>query len=43
MEVRSRNLREKFRAYILPGVVFQAVIVGGGYATGREIVEYMAK
>ncbi len=43
MEVRSRNLREKFRTYILPGVVFQAVIVGGGYATGREIVEYIAK
>ena len=37
------NLRKRFRAYILPGVIFQAVIVGGGYATGREIVEYMAK
>lgn len=29
--------------YILPGLVFQSVLVGGGYATGREIVEFFLK
>lgn len=29
-----------FRVYIIPGAVFQSVMVGGGYGTGREIVEY---
>lgn len=28
------------RIYIIPGAVFQSVMVGGGYGTGREIVEY---
>ena len=29
-----------FRIYIIPGAVFQSVMIGGGYGTGREIVEY---
>lgn len=29
--------------YVLPGVILQSVLIGGGYATGREIVEYGAK
>ncbi len=29
-----------WRAYLLPGLIFQSVIVGGGYATGRELVEF---
>lgn len=29
-----------FQRYLLPGLVFQSVIVGGGYATGRELVEF---
>jgi uncharacterized membrane protein YkvI len=29
-----------FRIYIVPGAVCQSVMVGGGYGTGREIVEY---
>lgn len=29
--------------YILPGIILQSVLIGGGYATGREIVEYGAK
>ena len=28
------------RVYLVPGAVFQSVMVGGGYGTGREIVEY---
>ena len=29
--------------YMLPGIILQSVLIGGGYATGREIVEYGAK
>ena len=29
-----------WRAYIIPGLIFQSVLVGGGYATGRELVEF---
>lgn len=29
-----------FRIYIVPGAVVQSVMVGGGYGTGRETVEY---
>ena len=32
-----------FRRYIMPGLVFQGVLIGGGYGTGREIVEYFMK
>lgn len=30
----------KFQRYLLPGLAFKAVVIGGGYATGREIVEF---
>ena len=29
-----------FERFIVPGLVIQAVIVGAGYATGRELVEF---
>ena len=29
-----------FRKYFLPGLVFQSVLIGGGYGTGRELVEF---
>jgi len=29
-----------FNKYFLPGLVFQSVVIGGGYATGRELVEF---
>src|SRR3990172_3275045 len=32
-----------FQKYLLPGLVFQGVLIGGGYGTGREIVEYFMK
>ncbi len=32
-----------FRKYLLPGFIFQSVIIGGGYGTGRELVEYFLK
>ncbi|WP_417464852.1 hypothetical protein [Kordiimonas sp.] len=31
---------EFFKKYLLPGFVFQSVVIGGGYATGRELVEF---
>lgn len=32
-----------WRVYVLPGAVFQSVLVGGGYGTGREIVEFFTQ
>ena len=29
-----------FQRYFLPGLVFQSVVIGGGYGTGRELVEF---
>jgi uncharacterized membrane protein YkvI len=29
-----------FQRYLLPGLAFKAVVIGGGYATGRELVEF---
>ena len=28
------------RTYLLPGFIFQSLIIGGGYGTGRELVEF---
>lgn len=32
-----------FGRYMLPAIVIQSTLIGGGYATGREIVQYGAK
>lgn len=29
-----------FRTYLMPGFIFQSIVVGGGYGTGRELVEF---
>ncbi len=29
-----------FKKFVLPGMVFQSVVIAGGYGTGREIVEF---
>ncbi|NHK26447.1 hypothetical protein FF098_000835 [Parvularcula flava] len=29
-----------FRRFVLPGLAFKAVVIGGGYATGRELIEF---
>ena len=31
------------RVYLVPGAVFQSIVVGGGYGTGRELVEYFVQ
>ncbi len=32
-----------FRRYLLPGFVFEAAVIAGGYATGRELVEFFRR
>ena len=32
--------RSFYQRYLLPGFVFQGLVIGGGYATGRELVEF---
>lgn len=34
------SMRNGFRRYLLPGFVFQSVVIAGGYGTGRELVEF---
>lgn len=31
---------DRLRRYVLPGLAFKAVVIGGGYATGRELAEF---
>lgn len=38
-----QGLKRFFLVYIAPGCVVQSVIIGGGYGTGREIVEYFTR
>lgn len=33
-------MNQCFQRYLLPGLIFQSVIIGGGYSTGRELVEF---
>ena len=41
---KLKNFYEgKYARYVLPGVLLQSVLIGGGYATGREIYSYGAK
>ena len=32
-----------FKKYLLPGIIFQSVVIAGGYGTGREIVEFFLR
>lgn len=36
----STHLHSRFNRWILPGFAFKAVVIGGGYATGRELAEF---
>lgn len=33
-------MKKLFERYLLPGLVYQGVVIGGGYATGRELAEF---
>ena len=37
------SLGRVIRIYVVPGAVFQSVVVAGGYGTGREVVEYLTR
>jgi uncharacterized membrane protein YkvI len=39
-EPRRRLMSSRFQRFILPGLAFKAVVIGGGYATGRELAEF---
>lgn len=34
------RLMSSINRFLLPGLAFKAVVIGGGYATGRELVEF---
>lgn len=36
-------ISQSLKRIFLPGIILQSVLIGGGYATGREIVEYGAR
>jgi uncharacterized membrane protein YkvI len=38
--LRNQTTSSAFKRYFLPGFAFKAVVIGGGYATGRELVQY---
>src|SRR5579863_4272297 len=35
-----RLMSSRFQRFFLPGLAFKAVVIGGGYATGRELAEF---
>ena len=37
------SLARFIRIYLVPGAVFQSILVGGGYGTGREVLEYFTR
>ena len=43
MEKKKNFFEGGFGKFVLPGIILQSVMIGGGYATGREIVEYGGK
>ena len=32
--------KKSFVKYLIPGFIFQSVVIGGGYGTGAEIAQY---
>ena len=40
MPAASSGESSWFQRYLLPGFAFKAVVIGGGYATGRELAEF---
>jgi uncharacterized membrane protein YkvI len=40
MPVVTSSVADRFRRLVLPGLAFKAVVIGGGYATGRELAEF---
>jgi len=38
--IGAQAASSRFQRYWLPGLAFKAVVIGGGYATGRELAEF---
>jgi uncharacterized membrane protein YkvI len=38
--MNSPSIASGFRRFLLPGFAFKGVVIGGGYATGRELAEF---
>jgi len=38
--IKATGASDWFRRLLLPGLAFKAVVIGGGYATGRELAEF---
>lgn len=36
----TSSVPSRFQRFLLPGFAFKAVVIGGGYATGRELAEF---
>ncbi len=40
MSLATPAASSRFQRFLLPGFAFKAVVIGGGYATGRELAEF---
>jgi uncharacterized membrane protein YkvI len=40
MDAGAAPRSSRFQRFLLPGLAFKAVVIGGGYATGRELAEF---
>src|SRR4051812_21458335 len=40
MDAAQEQQASWFQRFLLPGFAFKAVVIGGGYATGRELAEF---
>lgn len=39
----KKQIHSWIKIWLVPGAVYQSVIVGGGYGTGREVVEFISR
>ena len=39
-EAAAQTQHSWFKRFLLPGLGVKAVVIGGGYATGRELAEF---
>jgi len=39
----SPSNSSRFHRLLLPPIILQSVLIGGGYATGREVIQYAGR
>ena len=37
------SMNRLFHIYVVPAAVFVSVVMGGGYGTGREVIEFFTR